>query len=177
MVQAILEGRKVQTRRIAKEFDHAPGVMDGILSRQPYQQGGPYGKPGDRLWVRETHLVRGAGTVVDYRADFDPIDAAGHGAFYGGWKPSLFMRREHSRITLEVTGVRVERLNDISDEDAIDEGIDAPIGSLWTNYAQPKHPCTSAVQSFHSLWDSINGHESWFANPWVWRISFQRIEP
>lgn len=105
--------------------------------------------------------------MVDYRADMDPIDAAGHGAFYGGWKPSLFMRREHSRITLEVESVRVERLQDITEEGAVAEGIQ-PF---------PSSPSNIPVMQFHDLWQSINGPDSWEANPWVWVVEFKRITP
>lgn len=133
-------------------------------------------QPGGRIWAKETHLIRGAGAVVDYRADFDPMSAAGHGALYGGWSPSIFMRREHSRITLEVLLVRIERLQDISEADAIAEGIVPPIGSLWHNYVHPEFPCQSAVKSYHSLWESIHGPGSWDANPWVLVYEFRRVE-
>jgi hypothetical protein len=197
MVRAILEGRKTQTRRIVKPqpdenglsfmknapLDWREDVHGPWLQWKGETPGGdtwngptPY-LPGLNLWVRETHLFRASGRVVDYRADIDPVEAAGFGAMYGGWKPSIFLPRWASRINLEVTGVRVERLCDISEEDAIAEGIDPPIGSLWSNYVQPKHACGSAVQSYHSLWDSINGHESWDANPFVWVVTFNKFIP
>ncbi len=198
MVRAILEGRKTQTRRIVKP---QPVVRyGGHITEGYYAEGGAVfkeggegghrpmrwcedagfvpsrlGKPGDRLWVRETHLIRGAGTVVDYRADMDPVDAAGHGAFYGGWKPSLFMRREHSRITLEVTGVRVERLQDISEEDAKAEGCG--LASALNDCKDVEECGRSFRAGYAKLWEDINGIGSWEANPWVWVIKFKHIEP
>lgn len=184
MVRAILEGSKTQTRRIVKpqpdplglhNHDRSPmslqdeltgwrGCTDDTGEGREWKS---YAEVGDRLWVRETHLIRGAGTVVDYRADMDPIDAAGHGAFYGGWKPSLFMRREHSRITLEVVNVRVERLNDCSRGDAMAEGCPFP------NMADGPDP----RKWYADLWQHINGPGSWEANPWVWVVGFKVIRP
>ena len=187
MVRAILEGRKAQTRRIVKpqpdplglhNHDRAPmslqdeltgwrGCTDDTGEGREWK---PYAEVGDRLWVRETHLIRGAGTVVDYRADMDPIDAAGHGAFYGGWKPSLFMRREHSRITLEVESVRAERLQGITRSDIRDEGILVP-----AEFASDEKFRGYLLDQWIKLWESINGPGSWEANPWVWCISFRKL--
>jgi hypothetical protein len=178
MVIATLNGTKTQTRRmnglhkvnadkdaqfvrmqtlkcgsLAAVFENGNGELGSVKS--------PYGKPGDEIWVRETHLVRGAGAVVDYRADMDPIDAAGHGAFYGGWKPSLFMRREHSRIALEVVDIRIEKLNDISEDDAKAEGVEWVIGYH------------SRIPLFCQLWERINGLGSWNKNPYVWAVTFK----
>lgn len=104
---------------------------------------------------------------------------------YGGpWKPSIHMRRRDSRITLEITEVHVERLQDISEADAIAEGIEKVGGPTsctpWKNYGlEPGAPhamnCASPVASFESLWASINGPESWAANPWVWVVSLRRL--
>jgi len=165
MVRAILEGRKTQTRRLfngrAKwHFIESHGDLSIC----------PYGHPGDRLWVREAHHVLRAGNVdgsgreIVYRAD-DPD-------FPYGWTPSIHMPRWASRIDLEVTGVRAERLQEISDEDARAEGIVNKHGG-WNasetvygvNYTGP----------FSHLWESINGPGSWDANPWVWVIEFQPI--
>ena len=183
MVRAILDGSKTQTRRKVKHdipphlthvrrLTNTNGDEGAVITEHPDMRAGqlaasvwcPYGKPGDRIWVRETHLIRGAGTVVDYRADMDPIDAAGHGAFYGGWKPSLFMRREHSRITLEVVSVRVERLQDCSEEDAVAEGI-----TLAERSSGP-------IAHYAALWESINGPGSWDENPWVWVVEFRQVK-
>lgn len=185
MVRAILDGRKTQTRRIVKHeipqhlrhvrrLTNTNGDEGAVITEHPDMRSGqlaasvwcPYGKTGDRIWVRETHLIRGAGTVVDYRADFDPIDAAGHGALYGGWRPSLFMRRDHSRITLQVLNVRVERLQDISEDDAKAEGVTLKGTSRYDGEAR---------DAFEALWCSINGADSWEANPWVWCISFRVV--
>lgn len=160
MVRAILEGRKTQTRRIAKEFDPTPGKMDGILSRHPHQQGCRYGKPGDRLWVRETW-----GWDDEDPSAVNPRYRATHSSA-DRWIPSIHMPRWASRITLKVESVRLERLQDISQKDAYSEGvtINDPDGC-------------DPVMSFAELWESINGPGSWEANPWVWVVQFKRINP
>jgi hypothetical protein len=145
----------------------------------------PYGQPGDRLWVRESFMhepadycweasvsipSRPAETV--YRADF-PESRPGE-----GWKPSIHMPRALSRVDLEVTNVRVERLQDISDADAIAEGIEPAEGALhdeWRNYTNPIEYCFTPRGSYQTLWDSINGTGSWDANPWVWVVEFRRV--
>lgn len=92
------------------------------------------------------------------------------------WRPSIYMPRWASRITLEVTDVRVERLQDISEEDAKAEGIERSKGGQWLDYESDGRGCVySAVNGFHSLWDSINGPGAWSENPWVWVLSFKRI--
>jgi len=170
MIRAILEGRKTQTRRIAKEFNEMPN-LDGILKRYPNPKGCRYGKPGDRLWVRETWAVQheydsfapseiGASARWHYAATED----------LGGLRkrPSIFLPRRGSRITLEITNVRVQRLQDISEEDAQAEGavgaLDQSVGNNW---------CAS--QAFAALWESINGPDSWDANPWVWAVTFRKL--
>lgn len=173
MVQSLLAGTKTQTRRTVKriiktEIGDCIKDVDGLPSRLDIAPQNwevcPYGKPGDRLWVRETHLPKASGTI--YRADFSEFEAAGLGGMYGGWKPSIFCRREHSRILLEIAAVRVERLQDISIGDCCAEG--APIGD------DEMHQ-THAVQTWYrELWGSINGPSSWDANPWVWVIEFKR---
>jgi len=165
MVRVILDGSKTQTRRIAKEFNEMPN-LDGILKRFPSQEGCPYGTPGDRLWVRETWAVQheydaaapseiGASARWHYAATED----------LGGLRkrPSIFLPRRGSRILLEITDVRVQRLQEISDEDARAEGYDR-------SHAFPR-------EWFALLWERINGPGSWDANPWVWAITFQRLEP
>lgn len=147
----------------------------------------PYGQPGDRLWVRETWMPDGPrdGTWDDfaffgckgspfsmipeqYRTPAHVIHRASwDGSEMTGWKPSIHMPRWASRITLEITGVRVERLKDISDADAAAEGfVDEGTGREWK----------SGRQRFGELWESINGPGSWNANPWVWVVEFKRIE-
>lgn len=149
----------------------------------------PYGQPGDRLWVRETfaHVpIReddgGQGDRMGYiyRADgesaFDAIPDEWD--FTGPWKPSIFMPRSASRITLEVTGVRVERLQDISEEDAIEEGVERACAG-WKHYFFLDDPSAAwefARNSYASLWESINGPNSWEANPWIWVVEFKRVQ-
>ncbi len=194
MVKAILEGRKTQTRRIVKrEFMHDPNGTrnarwyirraDAIWNsfetlQELVMKHCPYGQPGDRLWVRETHRINpwiyndprmGPGTpgCVVYRADphdpeYDEMKV---------WKPSIFMPRWASRITLEITDVRVERLQEISDSDAINEGITGVLDDgIWSynGHVLPR-------DGFTDLWNKINGADSWNANPWVWVVSFEVV--
>lgn len=159
----------------------------------------PYGQVGDRLWVRETWATyyrettkpdfREADDVV-FRADYEGL----HPDVYGCWRPSIHMPRWACRIELEITGVRVERLQDISPDDAIAEGLTAisKDGGRTTKYGIPdsdgypgtdntgwpwEHWRFSPVDAFQHLWESINGAGSWDANPWVWVIEFKRVKP
>ena len=92
------------------------------------------------------------------------------------WRPSIFMPRWVSRITLEITDVRVERLQDISEADAIAEGVEyLPDVGGWRCYMNERGGYTYAVTSYRSLWESINGPGSWAANPWVWVIGYRRV--
>lgn len=138
----------------------------------------PYGKPGDRLWVRETWLPRNNGTRFFYRADLDPVEAAGISGMYSdkGWRPSIFMPRWASRITLEIVSVRVERLQDISEEDAKAEGVTG--GYQGWNIPEDRHQWHHPHRaSYSALWDSINGKKHpWESNPFCWVIEFRRIE-
>jgi hypothetical protein len=214
MVRAILEGRKTVTRRLIKDTGcyaiessvHGVDVVRRELKAMATQC--PYGKPGDRLWVRETwadvNLHGGPG--IAYRADDDVRDLMedesflADGAFNyndprcakysfaawsedliagteGRWRPSIHMPRWASRILLEVTDVRVERLQDITEEQAMAEGIERIAGphscEPWRNYAGDR-PFSSPVASFSSLWNSTGG--DWDANPWVWVVEFKRVE-
>lgn len=146
----------------------------------------PYGQPGDRLWVKETfwQAARSAadqtgeykhywGSTVEYA---EQRDKAGwhNGDQYGkGWmvkRPSIHMARKFSRLTLEVVAVRVERLQAISDADAVAEGVDTRCdGECGAT------PCSMAVPAYHRLWDEINGAGSWDADPWVWVVEFRRL--
>lgn len=159
-----------------------------------------YGQPGDRLWVRETFgctiwdgpgIKNGRkpqhGDPILYRAD--PASAAQWGAglpSQGGflWRPSIFMPRWASRITLEVTEVRVERVQEISPEDVLAEGIKRGTDGSWLGPLDgfPDFPYAHAHEAFSALWDSINakrdgGKFAWEANPYVWRLSFRRVKP
>lgn len=159
----------------------------------------PYGQPGDRLWVRESWAEvprhepwtdedlpwRKDGRILVYAADpqwsgarqFLCADGVLRWAKPERWRPSIHMPRWASRITLEVTGARVERLQDISEADAVAEGIvrqpDGGHGLADTTHYHFSDP----RQSYFSLWEQINGPGSWAANPWVWAIEFRRIAP
>ncbi len=148
MVQAILSGRKTQTRRVIKRFTDF-GITDHCA----------YGKVGDILWVRETwQKVEHPELKYRYRADhLNPTSVT--------WKPSIFMPKDACRIFLEVTEIKVERLQDISEEDAIAEGVEVPTYKE-TELAKYK-------TNFSILWEFINGEESWESNPWVWAITFK----
>ncbi|MFG1599486.1 ASCH domain-containing protein [Klebsiella quasipneumoniae] len=148
----------------------------------------PFGAVGDRIWVRETFNsfwvtdeeieeiledISKAADLCDYKADYPDSSQPAE-----GWTPSIHMPRWASRILLEITDVRVERLNAISEEDARAEGI---IDGGCLNCGEPE-PCgcanaePDATDAFAYLWQSIYGQESWNANPWVWVISFKRVE-
>ena len=187
MVRAILEGSKTQTRRVIKpqpweEYSaesikcehYAPCIVDkyGEMDAGPeifgaYSTDGewgvrcPYGQPGERLWVREAfYTEENAQTkAVWYRAE-------NHREFYPKWRPSIHMPRWASRITLEITGVRVERLRDITNNDALDEGTPdlRTIENGW-----------DMRRCFQDLWEQINGVGSWGENPWVWVIEFKKV--
>lgn len=150
----------------------------------------PYGQPGDRLWVRETWDWRDWSWNKDcrvriaYAADGEQADKTSPVGWrptiynYERWRPSIHMPRWASRITLEVLGVRVERLQDISEEDARAEGVeswaksDAGLATLSAvGFAVPSAPRFL----FQLLWISINGQDSWDANPWVWVVEFRRL--
>jgi hypothetical protein len=189
MVRAILEGRKTQTRRVVKwpvrsqsdgskrrlwTPDFAAGLNEAILAladgaaKHPCQRPTlPYGALGDRLWVRETFAFRPRNPRtldiddVLYREDWvscpdvPPI-----------WKPSIFMPRWASRLTLEIASVRVERLQKISEADARAEGV-----FVLKNGA----PCVART-GFAVGWDAINGKRApWASNPWVFVIEFRRL--
>lgn len=217
MVQAILEDRKTQTRRVIKPepesvnteipvtmalFNEKMNTLlkKGLVSIRSNTGGFAfpnckYGKPGDLLWVRETHANLNNGLANSepffvYKADLEHPDQ--HGPVT--WKPSIHMPKAASRIWLMVEDVRAEKLQDLSEEDAKNEGI--------VDYSNPKcqnyepgafgfhdyvpqkrrdgkfthifHDCfLNPIDSFKSLWVSINGQESWGTNPWVWVIKFR----
>jgi hypothetical protein len=169
MVRAILEGRKTQTRRVVKgqalDWLESAGFTPEYTSL-PENGLCPYGQPGDRLWVRETWA---RGYVAQGCAEFFVYPVCDNRTDYSGpWKPSIHMPRAACRILLEVTGVRVERLQDISEADAEAEGVD------FLRQMPDADETLSAKELYQCLWDSI--HNSWAANPWVWVIEFTRIE-
>ncbi|EFH4810839.1 hypothetical protein F9385_19250 [Escherichia coli] len=179
MVRAILHGRKTQTRRPANPSTANLLDLQEQYPHKKYNISCPFGAVGDRIWVRETWAEAGAGApdLKLYRANYPehvpthyenvpPVDEI-------RWTPSIHMPRWASRITLEITCVRVERLNSISQKDAQAEGMELtgwrPTysdpdsgGEVWTPY-----------DNFAQLWESIYGEESWKANPWVWVIEFK----
>jgi hypothetical protein len=181
MVRAILEGKKTATRRIVKrqgdmEFDPAdPHFGPYWLSYVTDADGEaarvrcPYGSPGDRLWVREGHALDGS--QVFYRAGHAEAQSSGPRVDIR-WRPSIFMPRRASRITLEITGVRVERLQQISEADAMAEGC--PL--INPDPFIPGHGGSSASGWYSQLWEDINGAGSWDANPWVWVVEFRALE-
>lgn len=175
MVRAILEGRKTQTRRIVKGM-----ALDWIIDIEfspefvSHPENGlcPYGNVGTRLWVRETFAPHPDGGHV-YRAT-DPDWQTTEG---WAWRPSIHMPRAAARIIIEITDVRIERLCEISEEHAIAEGIETWPDGNFKAYGKHAGKFQYAKDSFSSLWESINGHGSWDANPFVWVIEFKRIKP
>ena len=183
MVRAILDGRKTQTRRIMKPqpIEDPQGYLTW-KDRRNLEAGAfvadagwwldcPYGQPGDRLWVRETWKQQPDGTI-EYRADRDWLQR---------WSAPLYMPRAASRITLELTSVRVERLQDISEADAQAEGVDllpcTYVGRCNSNSC-PRHGRLDRYRlAYAALWNTINGKTyPWDGNPWVWVLSFKRVE-
>lgn len=185
MVRAVLDGRKTQTRRVVKsqpenntDCPYHVGVGAERKARIC-----PYGKPGDRLWVRETWAAhwmfddvppRSIPAFIDgtrpeclyYRAD-DPLpDQPPHEGRIGKWRPSIHMPRWASRILLEVTNVRVERVQEISDADIVAEGVTPVTTSPAITHYRPE---------FWSLWNSVYGSDAWDRNDWVWVVEFRRV--
>jgi hypothetical protein len=192
MVRAILGGRKTQTRRVLKPQPSPQTVRDhGAWPDSFAQVYGPYGVPGDRLWVRETWVssYQNGCWGTAFRADMSfvqgkrahPKGPHFHAKELGPhvrWRPSIFMPRWASRITLEITGVRVQRLQDISEEDAQAEGSEwYGVADLRPDGELREGPSVAYRAGFHDLWDSINEKRGfgWDANPWVWAITFKRV--
>lgn len=187
MVRAILAGSKTQTRRVVKSFkSYVPAAaavvdcvkdVDGLPSRVDMlgenSELCPYGEPGDRLWVKETWRVA-RGKDKNLRFGWVADDAWSKSfpeKVPVKWclvhQPSIHMPRWASRITLEVVKVRVERLQDITEEDAKAEGCAR---------FEDDHGGYSARVMFCELWESINGAGSWDLNPWVWVVEFKKVE-
>lgn len=170
MVRAILAGRKTQTRRVVHEKHVASieNLMQAFTSGHWEDRPLPYGCLGDRLWVREAHyftFVRGHerhGEVL-YAADHPGQErpAIGMGR---PWRSPIHMPRWASRITLEISGIRVERLHEIDEWGARAEGL------------RRSEDTPNICGEYRRLWESINGDGSWKANPWVWVISFNRVQ-
>lgn len=200
MVRALLDGRKTQTRRVLKPIPwnkEGDAVDINIASAASYTHdadGGfyyafehPRGGPltahrarfaiGDRLWVRETWTHTGTGvwqtSDVAHARDGGVVYRATDDRPGAGWFPSIFMFRRHSRLTLIVTDVRVQRLQDISEADAMAEGSQEP--SLRELGGELAQAAWSERQVFQRLWNHINGPGAWDANPWVVAISFRVV--
>ncbi|MDP3219200.1 MAG: hypothetical protein Q8S73_34195 [Deltaproteobacteria bacterium] len=186
MVRALLNGTKSQTRRVVKQtlerlgdgdwyaFDHK-GINYRVNARHTtvaawahLLQFCPYGQPGDRLWVRETWTQEWMrprqGAEVFYRADGEVAPE------FEPWIPSIHMFRWASRILLEIVSVRVERLQDISEADALAEGV-------TVTPCKPSQAERMGRHAFRSLWEDINGNTpaEWAANPWVWVVEFKQV--
>jgi hypothetical protein len=209
MVRAILDGKKTQTRRILKgstecKGPYNPAYMEAHKGDKGWRDICPHGKVGDRLWVRETHMIE-SNFNIDSNEGYPPPFKDGrpinwvtdhqYGDYWEqchyaasdekpelcrdddgllGWRPSIHMPRWASRITLEVTDVRVQRLRDISHDDAIAEGFGS---HLSVPDDKAPHGRTWGRLGFSQLWDSINGKtHPWESNPWVWALTFKRIE-
>lgn len=205
MVRAILSGTKTQTRRAWKMPRGLEWYVSGALRGEetgdihdPRSQWWghvsemrcPYGSIGDRLWVREAfsgpHCMEasdgcaavppskwGSGSRICYWADGDPIG--------GDWtkpRPSIHMPRCASRITLEITGVRVERLQDISEADAKADGAPCVDEATGREVLFPAHSKAGTFKlGYRAVWEQINGPDSWTTNPWVWVVEFKRVTP
>lgn len=178
MVRAILAGTKTQTRRIVK-----PRHMTTVGAEQ-FQILAlcPNGQPGSRLWVREAFIHEPAdycweaSVSIPCRPAFTVYRADHEGDTRGaGWKPSIHMPRWASRITLEITDVRVERLQDISEADAVAEGC-RPVRPEIVQDGLIVRPGRSAIEEFRLVWEQIHGGGSWEKNPWVWVIAFKKLE-
>jgi hypothetical protein len=201
MIRAILDGRKSQTRRAVKPQPELAQLLTASGWSAWHNERGrplryPYGQPGDRLWAREAwcgregHALHGCTGTYFYRADGEHQQGKQVGFTYmlreRRWRPSIYMPRWASRITLEVTGVRVERLQAISEADAIAEGIRLqpfhpddgwPLSQGFT-WREEDGRCAlfpSACDAYRDLWESINGPGSWDANPFVWVVEFRRV--
>ncbi|WP_457927273.1 hypothetical protein [Pseudomonas aeruginosa] len=196
MVRAILEGRKTVTRRVVKpQPDFLGSMVDPNTPFKTLDAGlharitCPHGHPGDRLWVREAWAADAQvdaiaprdlsqGEPIWYPADFSVRQTGCSMISKGRGRPSIHMPRWASRILLEITAVRVERLQDISEEQALAEGVHG-------------EPCDHARQAcsdigcwgdtakgaFGFLWEQLNGAGAWQANPWVWVVEFKRVTP
>lgn len=204
MVRAILDGRKNQTRRIVKPLKDKsfgctlnPNEIAGEVNNGDLLNS-PFGCVGDQLYVRETWYQKGcycmpmwdgadaedafwSGTNQAKYFASDRIEKVSHkfGEYFWRKRPSIHMPRWAARIILEVTDVRIEKLNDISEQDAIKEGCKAMEGCKWHTFEEadrgiPMHDHT-AKDAFWAKWESIYGEQSWQSNPWVWVIEFKVI--
>ena len=186
MVKAILEGRKTQTRRIipldknglyrCNAVRACLDPNDNIVDRQVIEVEGRYGYKRDKLWVRETHGIGRASGLIYYKThELNlQIKRGNYKALFDKWKPSIHMFRKDSRITLEITDVRVERLVDIRLQDIWAEGI--PRKDHRQVLAYRVEEVLEIRREFASLWNTTNKEENWWGkNPWVWVITFKKL--
>ncbi|MFY0481432.1 hypothetical protein ACI6PS_02405 [Flavobacterium sp. PLA-1-15] len=198
VVQSLLENRKSQTRRLQGLENIDPRANEIVKDNQFPFEGKwisrsrletveeryeifdvikcPYGEVGDVLWVRETFYEEGFEGNYVYKAPNGTLLTD-----YDRWKPSIHMPKEAARLFYKITSIHVERLQNITEEDAIAEGVvkHSDYGSTgYVNYLSPHEAVTDidAVWSFGTLWESIYGRGSWLKNPWVWVIKFEKIE-
>ena len=199
MVRAVLSGQKTQTRRPMKPIPVYPDAFGGL--RREIHDGQvhfwasgaelpahkfrcPYGQPDDRLWVKETHARHPQFAEVAYRADGEEFEDADGFTWHPKWTPSIFMPRPLCRIILEITDIRVERVQNITSDGAIAEGAyevrkvgDDIAHATWTmdgldwRYDTPR-------EAFAATWDSLYAARGlgWDVNPWVWVVTFKRAE-
>lgn len=177
MVRAILDGRKTVTRRVLKPQPDEKCLYHSIRDANRALRWAE----GDRLWVRETwtHTGDGVWTIADARfAGLPGVRYHADGPIVGAkYWPSIHMPREFSRISLDVTSVKVERLQDISAADSVAEGVECETCAAMQASACGGNGCFSSLAAFRDLWSHINGPGSWDANPWVVAISFKRVTP
>lgn len=196
MVQAILDGRKSQTRRIIKGLNEYDKSYLGGCETYKYPIDidklgvkSPYGEPGNELWVRETfaflkeHDNKPPSEIYDnqvlYKAGGKITNRFGlgtniHESDFGRWRPSIHMPRRYSRIQLTVTDIRVERVQEITYQDILAEGLHEE-GFTSNTYNDPENLEAGMRNRFRRLWDSINADRgySWESNPWVWVVEFE----
>lgn len=187
MVRAVLDGRKSQTRRVIKpqpdhrhrdvvfeekrnkliEYSMISGCWNEVVEHKC-----PYGKPGDRLWVRETWAIDPVEKGVWFKADEFWTEANSP-----KWKPSIHMPRKYSRINLEITNIRVERVNDITSYDMVREGVPDSVRQIDLFGAEGDEIRKIKIIPFRIFWGSINKSRGygWDVNPWVWVVEFKRI--
>ena len=193
MVRAILAGRKTQTRRpvkidMANAFD-PPRGKDDVYSGYPLFEDGegtwhkavdccPFGQVGDRLWVRETWAEWQPGSPV-FKADGSDITGHKSDHLVSSWRPSIHVPRWACRIILEITNIRVERVHDISEDDAIaDGGLEAMIEDhVWHIPGTDSKTTRDPKYAFEHVWDSIYSARGlgWDVNPWVWVVEFKKV--
>lgn len=201
MVRALLDGRKTQTRRVLKLPASLAGAdlasaypddalwgafgnggMKVMLGEEMRRLRCPYGQPVDTLWVREAwaHCVLSRDNCDEYHSVSVEVGKGTHVAFAadprveisGRWRPSIHMPRWASRLTLRIVSVRAERLQDITEGDAIEEGCSSTPLALRVSADEMETAC----EQFRRLWDEINGHRApWASNPWVWRVNFEVV--